>query len=380
MAMGDPNQEVREKFQDSYRLEEEQGGGDKAKAMLGGGLDFLKRNLVIIILVLVIGGGLLWYFVLRPQPSSLIVEVAKLDEEGGLGSASVSVLDSSGKSLAEGISDDDGFASFDNLPSEQDLSLRVEAPSNDYNTVSKTVRLKSGEKATTQKVDVDLKTGLKFDNPSLSLNLALGCSKDIQITLNNKGKADESGTIVASDSIADYVKLEASDIPVPAGSSASVLATAKAAKVNAKPTDVSGEVRLKFTKEKMKLSIKASGDAPKLSVSFDHGDAKVFSVKSSALPATKKSQVSVKNNGKKTAIPLTGVTAQVEGDVAQWVKLDLSQLEEANSGDGIAALGQAFIGFEMTVPEGTKPAPYDGRFTVKSDCGSVTTPLTVTVQ
>ncbi|MBU1197129.1 hypothetical protein KJ765_01305 [Candidatus Micrarchaeota archaeon] len=337
--------------------------------------DPIKKNAPKFLLAIGIIALAYWFFFIKPQPGTLNIEAAYIDnnERQVIGAAvSLSYADGT-PAVDETITDENGFVTLVGVPAEEPLVLRITPSSSKYDSYRTTIELSSQQ---TRRIEALLgkKTGLAFMQDHYDLSLPAGCSRTLPIEIENRGSKEEVVTLVADEDMVEYVRpLSSIDFIAP-GEIITVPVV-----VRAGDGDYEGNIRFKETALGTRLTVKESQDIPKLSVRFDKSNAADFQTDSSALPAVMKSQVIISNNGRTGTPYLTDINISVSGDLIPWVALDLELVDEANRKGGIAPEKDVLFGYTVIVPIGTPTGPYTGRLRVQSACDEVHIPLNIVV-
>ncbi len=333
----------------------------------------ILKALPKLLLVLGIVALVYWYFFVKPQPGTLFLQASVYDAQENVVGAAVSLTYADGTLVRETITDEGGAASIADVPSEQDLVLKITPSNPKYEAYTNRIRLASRQN---KRVDAKIgkKTGLAFAGPAFSLQVPAGCQRTLVVEVENKGTKEEVVTLVPDENLAPYARplsslefLSPGDVlPVPV-----VLSSA--------PEDFTGSLRIQGTSKKVEVTIQHAEKPPVLQVDFDKTDAADFQVSTAQLPMIRKSQVRIKNAGDPVAPSLSELNVSISGDFASWVALDLQPVEEANRQGGLPPGKQLFFGYTVEVPAGTGAGPYSGRLKVTGSCDEVTIPLNLVV-
>lgn len=315
-----------------------------------------------------------WYFFLRPQPGTLSVQAALIDDDSKkLAGAAVSLAFADGSPAHEDtITDETGRAVLAGVPSQSDLVLTVRPSDGKLEPFTARVRISSGEsKALAAAIGV--RTGLRFVADHYDLSLPANCQQTLQVPVANAGQQPETASLVADDDTG-FLK------PLPDVESLSTGETAVFSVAVSAKQAAAGKLRIKDTTRSAKVSVQVSDQAPNMEAAFAKTQAQDFTASAAELPVRQASQVTISNTAPEGAPPLTDLNVSVRGDVADWVTLsDLDFIDAANQKGGLEPGKDVIFTYKITVPAGTQPGPYTGILHVSSACDEKNLPLNLVV-
>ncbi|HLD75520.1 MAG TPA: hypothetical protein VI874_00750, partial [Candidatus Norongarragalinales archaeon] len=97
-----------------------------------------------LILILLVFGALAWFFVLAPKPAKLTLIIQEIDSSGDQGIAGALVaVEIPGQKEQTIFTNENGVATFKDLPSKVKISVRVDPPES-FDPASKDVNMESG--------------------------------------------------------------------------------------------------------------------------------------------------------------------------------------------------------------------------------------------
>jgi hypothetical protein len=313
-------------------------------------------------LVVVLAFAAIWVWSNYSEPGSVSLTVTALDA-GPVPGAQVDVFDDQDRLIAREVFLD-GTGVIRGLPSGKNLFLEIDA-GDSLKQKRVSFQLKSAE---TLRLSFDLESSsLLFfgDDYALPSQIGKGCFTEFVIAVENNGERDALAQVVGEGGLSGSVSSE--PVNVPALSKASVKIRVSAGS-EFKESVLSGSLRLKRLSESLPLSLTVS-DPPRISVS-----------PSSLSPSVDagglfKAKLDVLNQGRQ---PLAHdeLSVSFNGEIKDWASFDYMDPVF----DSIQRNEKQSLILYLNVPNATVAGKYFGEAVFKTNCGSDSSSITVTVK